>query len=359
MMGFHLSRAGLFVAACVLTASRQASAQTTTTTTTTTTTAVSGGSFPITLINTQYANLSATDCKNNATVQIDFGWVETWVNGQITEYFLSNDTSCTPPTGAPITITDETDVSTNVGIETLNPQMEPSDGMTTDSDTTTNLTIGGLWAYESDITASGSSTTAELTYKPQGGDCSAVVDSTVYLCIGIQQPASGTTTAGGYIFAYFPFTMESEPPAAPGTPTVASLDSGLSVTWPTVTDAYSYVVHVEDAEGKDQGQSPVSVTGGGTSAQVFGLTNNVQYNVFVYALDDAGSNPPSTANVSDPSPTVSGIPLLSLSYTQVFTNDGGTELGGCDSTAAAAPALPVLIGLLARRRRRSAGQNEK
>ena len=348
-MNLTFARLRLPTAALVVLASAVASAQTTTTTV-----ATSSGSFPITLGNDVYANLSAVDCKNNATVQIPFTWIETWVSGQIAEYFLSNDTSCTPPTGAPITVANTTNVATNVAVETLNPLPQPSDGRTTDSDSTTNLTVGGIWAYESDITASGSSTTAQLTYKPGGGDCSAVVDSTVYLCIGLQQPATGTTTAASYTFAYFPFTLDSEQPASPGAPTVASLDSGLAVSWTTVTNAVSYVVHVQDEAGNEQGKSPVTVTGGGVSTQVYGLTNGVQYNVFLNALDNAGSDPPSTANVSANSPTVQGIPLLSLSYFQELTSDGAKEKGGCSSTGGSVPALLLALGLLWRRRRRPA-----
>ena len=167
--------------------------------------------------------------------------------------------------------------------------------MTTNStDTTANLTIGGIWAYESAITAAGSSTTAQLTYKPAGGDCSAVVDVDglpLHRCpAAVDRPADHHV--GATPSPIFPFTMESEPPAAPGTPTVTALDSGLNVSWPPSTTRSSYVIHVQNAEGMEQGQSPITITGGGTSAQVFGLTDNVQYNVFVEARTTRVPIPP-------------------------------------------------------------------
>jgi uncharacterized protein (TIGR03382 family) len=346
---------------------RTAGAQTTTTST---------GTVPITLTQSNYSNLSLYDCENNGSTQVTFSFSYAWVSGQVAEYFLSTDQTCVPPEGSAINEGGTDGQSaTSARIESLNPLSEPSDGTTTDSDDTTNLTFAGIWNYYAQAMNDASGVSVlEYNAAPTTPNCPTGVDmQAVYLCVLIQVPATGTTGLT-YVSGALAFNLDSDPPAAPDAPTVTSLDSELEVSWNSVTtpiQAAYYTVHVAVATSIVDGgvilDAGVLPDGGGlptsiqsdtvsteTSTKVTGLTNGVTYDVWVVATDSAGSSPPTTANTSGPSSIVQGVPIPSIGYFQAYKMDGGAENGGCASGGGVAAAVLVLALLLLWRRRRVA-----
>jgi Synergist-CTERM protein sorting domain-containing protein len=88
-----------------------------------------------------------------------------------------------------------------------------------------------------------------------------------------------------------------------------------------------------------------TITGGGLSGRVTGLTNGVEYTVTVTALTLGG-------NESAPSNALTGTPHVVEDFWRLYQLDGGRDQGGCATGAAGLTALVALAPLLLRRKRR-------
>jgi Synergist-CTERM protein sorting domain-containing protein len=89
-----------------------------------------------------------------------------------------------------------------------------------------------------------------------------------------------------------------------------------------------------------------TITGGGLSGRVTGLTNGVEYTITVTALTIGG-------NESARSNPLTGTPHLVNDFWRLYRDvDAGREQGGCATGAAGLTALVALIPLALRRKRR-------
>jgi len=142
---------------------------------------------------------------------------------------------------------------------------------------------------------------------------------------------------------------------------VKALDSGLEVAWSSVSGASFYTVYIYEGQQPDAGDGAgdggsadagmgaliaSSQVGDVTSADVFGLTNGVTYTVYVTALDGAGTDPPTTSNTSDSSPSATGIPVPSYSFFEEYKADGGPENGDSCTSPGGPLSLSMLAGVL-------------
>jgi uncharacterized protein (TIGR03382 family) len=156
---------------------------------------------------------------------------------------------------------------------------------------------------------------------------------------------------------FIPINFATKPPTRPVNLVITPGDQHLRADWSagdTGEKLDTYDVHVLLADGGGVGAKPSAhVSSASTNADVTAtddgtqLQDGVPYNVSVVANDLYG-------NVSPPSGTVKGIPILVLDFYNEYRSEGGSATGGggCSSTGAAAwiAALALIAGLLARRR---------
>jgi hypothetical protein len=309
----------------------------------------------VTPVDAKYDKLSKYDCENHGTDEIKFSYTFTYAASQTVEYFLATDSGCVAPQGGAIN-TGTTLSTTSALSQTISPRTAPtgSTGISY-SDTTTQLTVGGVWNWYADYKSNANGTTA-LSYKPTPDATKCLADLnnvSVYLCVLVSTPDTTVTGGTAYHSGALAIALSSRAPDAPSAPAVDALDSALKVTWSSVTTpitATRYNVHVQDPATKMDVKT-TQVTNGQLTATMTGLTNGTTYDVFVEALDDAGTDPPTTSNVSAPSSTVQGSPIPSISYFEEYRHDGGTERGGCSTGGQAGLALLLLPLLFWRRRR--------
>ncbi len=254
---------------------------------------------------------------------------------------------------------------------------EPADLLTTDygaaNATAPTLTSGGIWGFfteqSQNMSPSATYTTDLSANTTMCGPPNVVVDDTlVYICVLINTGDATITTS--VPFGALSIALDSTPPEVPSQPVVTPLDSGLRVSWDAVTDATYYRVLVVEAgtSTADGGVQPWDTDAGAddggvatepdagtivasalvldqTTTVVHGLQNGVRYNVFVQALDDAGTNPPTTSNVGGLSQPGSGTPVASPLQKQ-----SESVKSGCSSTEL--PGFLALLPVLVRMRRR-------
>lgn len=303
-----------------------------------------------------YADLSKYDCLNNGATKVEFNYTFPVASPQQVQYYLAPDSACLPPQSGIINAGTTTSVkSVLIQSHTTRPTAsDPATGLSY-SDTGTNLTFAGIWNfYAAYKNAATDTTVLQYDPEPHAESCIDAQNNTpVYLCVLLSSPDSlGTGTTVFPLGSKF-FQLQSLAPDAPGAPSVTALDSALSVSWGAVTtpiEATSYIVHVQDPTTMMDVKT-ATVTNGQATASISGLTNGTSYDVFVVSLDSAGTNPPTTSNLSAHSSSVTGIPVHSFSYIEEYRRNGGTESGGCSSTGVGGLLLLLPLAFLLRRRR--------
>ncbi len=351
---------------------------------------VSTGSFTVSFVdnNTQFANLSLYDCMHSQP--FDFQFAYPYNGGQSVEYVLSLNSTCETPNSASFPgPTSCTSVASNscpsMLLSNAMTVSQPADNMTTDfgatNATVPTLTTGGIWGFyttqETNMSSTATYTTEISSNTTMCGPPGTTVNNTlIYICALL----SGTSATSSTVpYGALSIALNSSIPGTPEQPSVTPLDSGLSVSWNAITNAYYYnviVVEASSASATDAGTVVDAGSGDGgttsavdagtvvastqvsdqTTAQIYGLQNGVNYLVYVQALDNSGTSPPTTSNMSDLSPPGAGIPAPSYSYFQEYKAAGGTE-NGCSSTGlpAAFALVAALLILRRRRQRRTSG----
>jgi hypothetical protein len=172
--------------------------------------------------------------------------------------------------------------------------------------------------------------------------CDPTLAGSVNLCVQ-WFPRNSSTAAGRATGA---MTIDlTAPAAAPTDVSAGAGDTQLHVSWKAVTDADRYKAIAIAETGDQTPHSSGEVNG--TSTAITRLTNDVTYDVFVFALDAAG-------NPSDPG-TTTGTPQLVDDFWHLYKKMGGQESGGCGAGAGGALALlaAAAAALGAARRRKS------
>ncbi|MFM2152788.1 MAG: hypothetical protein RL199_1223 [Pseudomonadota bacterium] len=285
-------------------------------------------SFPVTLTQSKFASLSRGDCllDPQETANFAFTWTyPTVVTGETESVFVSRTSSCSDTTtGTPpdaLLLRSEADRTAVTGTF-------PGTG------STEVLSARKLFDFVADNC---------------GGD--AGIETTVYLCVNIEVPASGVAQPQS-LHGSVAIKLDSKPPPTPTAVSVETLDGGLVANWSMPTDldgAGRYFVHVVAPDGTDKG---AGIAGSATgSASITGLTNGTAYTVTVTSFDAAGTARERN-NESAASEPVTATPQAVQDFFARYKAAGGGESGGCASTRGSLWAVAALALLVTRRRRR-------
>ena len=137
------------------------------------------------------------------------------------------------------------------------------------------------------------------------------------------------------------------PPDAPRIESLAGVDNGLIATvTPATGTANIRLEYKLETEDDSAYRAALTYSASATKATIEGLTNNVVYSVRAIGIDEA-------KNESAPSAVLAGAPVNSQGFFGYYTDQGGSEMGGC-STAGGVAILPAALFALwsiVRRRR--------
>jgi MYXO-CTERM domain-containing protein len=171
-------------------------------------------------------------------------------------------------------------------------------------------------------------------------------DRTIHVCVEYR-PTTGSSSRTGW--AVGQLTLALRRPAAPTGVGATGGEGALNIAWsegtqgPNDAATASYRVQVTPQGGSDTRTVEVN----DTDARVEGLTNDVIYDIAVFALSDA-------ENVSSTAATGTGTPKPVNDFWDTYEAAGGREEGGCASGGAGTFALAgvaSLLGIFLRRRK--------
>jgi len=170
-------------------------------------------------------------------------------------------------------------------------------------------------------------------------------DQSVYVCVRLL-PSGGGDAIGN---ATGTLTAQFSAPVAPVISSVTPGEKALNVSWADGTGSGATATSWRvEATAVDPSQDSVThkLTVTAHSARLQGLTNEVPYQVVVYAVSKGGNDSPA----SDP---VEGTPVTVLDFWDYYKAQGGQEAGGCAGGPAGPLSLLAAAALARLLRRRS------
>ncbi len=138
---------------------------------------------------------------------------------------------------------------------------------------------------------------------------------------------------------------DGKAPPVPVIEAIIPLDGALSVRAVGSGDASILRVELRPLGSTDDFAVRGEYSAQQTGVRITDLLNDVEYEVRVSALDEAG-------NVSAPSASGTGTPRQSEGFFGSYKRNGGQEEGGCGAAAGAPTVLALLSGLLLSRRKK-------
>jgi len=250
------------------------------------------------------AYLNIESCATPEEIELEISWnlpdgSYTWLGEQDADVFLAIDENCS---SAEVEIGKVVDKGVDVTI---------SEGQTSGS-----FPLSGDELFLSDVT---------------GLDCATENEHDYYFCIKWKYVVDQITTTDNYTFrGGAPIRFDTK---KPGAPTITSIDPGetnLKVKWdkPSDDDLDSYIIHYRQ-EGTTDDHQADETNGEATSFQITGLTNDVNYEVWMTAVDTA-------MNESEESNTMTGTPEPVEDFFEYYRGQGGGDQGGFCFVATAA-----------------------
>jgi Synergist-CTERM protein sorting domain-containing protein len=256
--------------------------------------------------------VNTAECNNSPVDQLAFAWAVT-VPATSYDLYVSDQAGC-PANGSTVN-----GVATNAH--------------------TANVAVGILQtSYNNGNTAAALLNSAQI-------QCLST-STALFVCVF----ANGTT-ANAIATGSVKLDLTSAP--APVLTSVSPGDGSLQVTWRlgtgtgdggTAGSADRFTINYAPS-ATPTSIKQLTITGGGLSGRITGLTNGVEYTVTVTALTIGG-------NASEPSTALTGTPHVVNDFWRQYQLEGGRETGGCATGAAGLTALLALTPLLLRRKRR-------
>jgi hypothetical protein len=186
-----------------------------------------------------------------------------------------------------------------------------------------------------------------------GATCAS--NPTIYLCAQLMKSDNTWWASTGYIA----LKVESGPPPTPTLTSVSPGDAALMVAWTAGTDNgvatshYRVTAKVVTCATPPNPMTPECLatspasegSTSSTSLRLSGLAIGTLYGVQVYAVSATNSSSPAS-NI------LTGTPINTYDYWEVYQAMNGAEQGGCAAGPAGALSLLAVAGLLRARRRR-------
>ena len=172
------------------------------------------------------------------------------------------------------------------------------------------------------------------------GSCDS--GSTIYLCVQWVDTANGNEVNG---WATTNINLDLSRPTPPTGVSASSGDRALRVSCSGDGDKDAYKARAVSTNPADPQPHWSGESDDCAGLRIGGLTNEQDYTVVVFGLDDA-------RNPSEPSAAVTGRPIPTDDFWEHYD---GAEQGGCNTAAGAAgllAALSILAALAAARRRK-------
>jgi len=252
--------------------------------------------------NQAYLNLES--CATPAEIELEISWTieeanAIWIGGQNADVFLASDNTCSSALV-------EVGKVSGTGVDVSISEAQISGG----------FPLTGDELFLSDVT---------------GLDCATENEHDYYFCIKWEYEFQNGIYTDNYTFrGGTPIRFDTK---KPGAPTITSLDPGetnLKVRWdkPSDDDLDSYIIHYRE-EGTTDDHLADETNGEATSFQITGLTNDINYEVWMTAVDSA-------MNESEESNTMIGTPEPVEDFFEYYRGQGGGDQGGFCFVATAA-----------------------
>jgi hypothetical protein len=173
-----------------------------------------------------------------------------------------------------------------------------------------------------------------------GGDCDVGTSAMAKIYVVIEDPNLENTDENEQIDV----TIDLDPPGAPELTTVSPGDRRLDLSWTdeSNTETVTYTVYWDDEDLVESdlsaAHSQASVSDTGYAIEDDTLDNGVTYVVAVAAVDEA-------ENESGLSNSMTGAPIETLDFWELYQSSGGTDSGGHCFVATAAWQHPMATQL--------------